>query len=330
MSPRASPASCMSPTGAWQFCEPWDGSASLVLCPSCCLPTPPPLTPLLFPVMRGKRKDLSSNKHLYTVHVADIFDTRSEEGNNQCIQHITQYLENRFVFPLADFEVRGSKPLLSTCLPVKRVRPSVSPRENDAVTPGMAASIQGGAPSAQGRSIHCACGIRGKGPSHDERDLRPPRVWPAPDQVTPSPLRDHSTIWQDTGPRGPQAQAPTVSDSVEGCAKAAGGPTSMITEIPSPHLDVFPALPKTIDMTTASLRAFLTSPAMLISGTNHSAIHSIGFITESRNRNRFTNRISTCTVRLLQSYPVTLHFPPGETSTCVTIHVTFVDIFGTY
>lgn len=51
--------------------------------------------------------DLSSNKHLYTVHVADIFDTRSEEGNNQCIQHITQYLENRFVFPLADFEVRG-------------------------------------------------------------------------------------------------------------------------------------------------------------------------------------------------------------------------------
>lgn len=50
----------------------------------------------------------------------------------------------------------GSKPLLSTCLPVKRVRPSVSPRENDAVTPGMAASIQGGAPSAQGRSIHRA------------------------------------------------------------------------------------------------------------------------------------------------------------------------------
>ncbi|XFG06678.1 hypothetical protein AB1E19_010302 [Capra hircus] len=26
----------------------------------------------------------------------------------------------------------------------------------------------------------------------------PPRVWPAPDQVTPSPLRDHSTVWQDT------------------------------------------------------------------------------------------------------------------------------------
>lgn len=46
----------------------------------------------------------------------------------------------------------------------------------------------------------------------------------------------------------------------------------------------------------------------------------LGFITESRNRNRFTNRISTCIVRLLQSYPVTLHFPPGETSTCVTIH----------
>ncbi|KAM7227377.1 hypothetical protein CapIbe_021790 [Capra ibex] len=55
----------------------------------------------------GKAPDLSSNKHLYTVHVADIFDTRSEEGNNRCIQHITQYLENRFVFPLADFEVRG-------------------------------------------------------------------------------------------------------------------------------------------------------------------------------------------------------------------------------
>ncbi|KAI4529743.1 hypothetical protein MG293_020421 [Ovis ammon polii] len=101
-------------------------------------------------------------------------------------------------------------------------------------------------------------------------------------------------------PRGPQAQAPTVSDSVEGCAKAAGGPTSMITEIPSPHLDVFPALPKTIDMTTASLTAFLTSPAMLISATNHSAIHSVGFITESRNRNRFTNRISTCTIPLLK------------------------------
>ena len=50
---------------------------------------------------------LSSNKRLYAVHMADIFDTHSEEGNNQCIQHITQYLENRFVFPLAYFEVRG-------------------------------------------------------------------------------------------------------------------------------------------------------------------------------------------------------------------------------
>lgn len=50
---------------------------------------------------------------------------------------------------------------------------------------------------------------------------------------------------------------------------------SMITETPSPHLDVFPALPKTIDVTTASLKAFLTSPATLISATNHSAIHSV-------------------------------------------------------
>ena len=52
--------------------------------------------------------------------------------------------------------------LLSTCLPVKGVRPSAPPRENDgvprgpAVTLGMAASIQGEAPGAQGRSIHCA------------------------------------------------------------------------------------------------------------------------------------------------------------------------------
>ena len=51
--------------------------------------------------------------------------------------------------------------------------------------------------------------------------------------------------------------------------------TSMSTEIPSPHLDVFPALPKTIDVMTASLKAFLTSPATLISATNHSAIHSV-------------------------------------------------------
>ena len=50
---------------------------------------------------------------------------------------------------------------------------------------------------------------------------------------------------------------------------------SMITETPSPHLDVFPALPKTIDVTTASLKAFLTSPATFISATNHSAIHSV-------------------------------------------------------
>ncbi|MXQ94520.1 hypothetical protein E5288_WYG021604 [Bos mutus] len=107
---------------------------------------------------RIERLSLSSNKRLYTVHMADIFDTRSEEGNNQCIQHITQYLENRFVFPLAYFEVRA---------------------------------------------------------------------------------------------------------------------ISMITETPSPHLDVFPALPKTIDVTTASLKAFLTSPATLISATNHSAIHSV-------------------------------------------------------
>ena len=42
-------------------------------------------------------------------------------------------------------------------------------------------------------------GARGEGPSRNERDLRPSRVWPALDQVTPSPLQDYSTVWQDKG-----------------------------------------------------------------------------------------------------------------------------------
>ena len=42
-------------------------------------------------------------------------------------------------------------------------------------------------------------GAQGEGPSCDEWDLQPPRVWPALDQVTLSPLWDHSTVWQDTG-----------------------------------------------------------------------------------------------------------------------------------
>lgn len=44
---------------------------------------------------------------------------------------------------------------------------------------------------------------------------------------------------------------------------------------PSPYLDVFPALPKTIYTTTASLKAFLTSPATLISATTYCSIRSI-------------------------------------------------------
>lgn len=53
--------------------------------------------------------DLSVNKCLHIVHMANVFDTRCKESRNQCVQRITWYLESRFVFPLADFEVRSTQ-----------------------------------------------------------------------------------------------------------------------------------------------------------------------------------------------------------------------------
>lgn len=53
--------------------------------------------------------DPSVDKHLHAVHVANIVDFHSKGRRNQCIQHITQCLENRFVFPLADFEVKRTQ-----------------------------------------------------------------------------------------------------------------------------------------------------------------------------------------------------------------------------
>lgn len=41
------------------------------------------------------------------IHEAVEFDFSFEGRRNQCVQHITQCLENRFVFPAVDFEVSG-------------------------------------------------------------------------------------------------------------------------------------------------------------------------------------------------------------------------------
>lgn len=58
---------------------------------------------------------------------ASALDFRSKGRRNQCIQRIARYLENRFVFPVADFEVSGTQTHCET--PGSHQRPS-SPREN--------------------------------------------------------------------------------------------------------------------------------------------------------------------------------------------------------
>lgn len=56
-------------------------------------------------------------------HVANAFDFRSKERRNQCVQRIARCLANRFVFPVADFEVSGTDTLHNARLPPKAIFP---------------------------------------------------------------------------------------------------------------------------------------------------------------------------------------------------------------
>lgn len=64
------------------------------------------------------------------IHEADEFDFSFAGRRNQCVQHTTQCLENRSVFPAADFEVSG---IQSRCDTSNCHERPLSPRENVSV-----------------------------------------------------------------------------------------------------------------------------------------------------------------------------------------------------